>query len=342
MIRNKKLFSLVIALAFVFSAMGLAFAPSSAVAAVAGHYSGQTATNNGEYLEGDAIPPTTSPDCSTYLVGEPTTDEISVTLVIEAGNAFNSSGLPVLGTALRKELPVTLTGNNAKTVTSVLVALNQTNGLTFYQSGNTQINSSSNYLGKVTMSGDYSATWTAGTLFGFDGWVFRVNDKYPVQLTSDGLGYEGTSILQTPVYDGDVVHFFYDYPSDYPYEDVNIAANYVRAVHKSFNSTTHTLEVQLQGHRTYIDPSSYIMYVYNYVNLGSGLVANLYKEDGTLVQRRQPSSFDGVVTFTDNNDLLSGGTYIVHTVPEYEYNEDWDIDATLFTLTGSYSVITLP
>jgi hypothetical protein len=342
--RNKKLLSLVLALAFVFSAMGLAFAPSSAMAA-----------NTGQFLEGNAIPPTTSPDCSTYEVvsGEISTGSITVTLVIEAGNSNAANGNVEQGTAFRREITKTIGADGSQnTVKSLLMAVNGEDDLFF-----PNLTASTDYLDVVEIDGGYNATWEEGT-WGLDGWVFRVNDKFPVQFFTDEqgqTGWRGTEIHDTPLYDGNVVHFFYDFPSNFfggnpPSGD--LAANYVRAVYKGFvPSDDKKLTVQLQGHKTYIlqNYPDYIMSVYNYEDLGSGVIASLYKKENgvlTLVQGGQPSWADGTVTFSGNVALASGGTYVVKTVPTYYYttNTTWDdrVNTAYFILTGAYSEITIP
>jgi hypothetical protein len=341
-------------LAFVFSAMGLAFAPSSALAETGEEWGlgGPTITKvtagPGDYLSGDAIPPypeNPDPDnYSAYLIGEPTTDEISVTFVIEAGNVKPNLRSVTQGTAFRKEQQVSLTGTDAKTITSVLMAVDAdpTNGLALLDENDTAFGPTSKELKTVVLSGTYSATWKAGQL-GFDGWEYRINDLFPTKPTEDGLGYEGPYPYDTPVYDGNVIHFFYDIPADVFGGSGNLAANYVRAKYSSFDSSAGKLTVQLQGHKLYIEPTNYVMDVYNYVNLGSGMIASLYAADGTtLLQARQPSWTDGTVTFTDSN-IAAGMKYIVKTVPAYYYttNTAWAvrINTAYFTQTGAYSEI---
>ena len=49
-----------------------------------------------------------------------------------------------------------------------------------------------------------------------DGWMFRVNGKLPISTLNGGAsvayGPKGTDISDTPIYDGDVIHFYWDYP----------------------------------------------------------------------------------------------------------------------------------
>jgi hypothetical protein len=188
--------------------------------------------------------------------------------------------------------------------------------------------------------------WTDGAIteyYLFNGWAVRINDKLPVhEVTIDEeTGYAGTNILETPLEDGDVVHFFYEFPSSFYNGGGSAAANYVRAVYDDFGG--NTLTVQLQGHKAPMQPiPPYIMSVNNYVNLGAGMIASLYDENGVLVQGGQPSDAYGVVTFT-SNALIAGATYIVKTVPSYYYDDNWDwIDTAFFAQTGAYSKVNIP
>jgi hypothetical protein len=354
--RNKKLFSFVIGLAFLFSALGLAFAPSSALAETGEEWGlgeltlAKVTAGPGDYLSGDAIPPypyNPDPDnYSAYLIGEKVSDEITVTFIIEAGNAKPTASSLTQGTAFRKEFQVSLTGPSDKTITSVLMAVDAdpSNGLALFDTSGNPFGPASKELKKVVLSGSYSATWEAGKL-AFDGWEYRINDLFPTEPTEDGLGYQGPYPYDTPVYDGDIVHFFYDIPADVFGGSGNLAANYVRAKYGSFDSTNKKLTVQLQGHKLYIEPTDYILDVFNYVNLGSGMIASLYAADGsTLLQAGQPSWADGTVTFTNNS--LAPGKYVVKTVPAYYYTTStlWArrVNTAYFTQTGAYSEITIP
>jgi hypothetical protein len=328
-------------------------APSSALAA----------DNTGQYLSGDAIPPDPeNPNGSTYeIIDEPvSTDLISVTLVIEAGNAINTSnGRFIPGTAFRKEITTNIGGGSVpNTVTSLLDAVDGTNDLTFYGRSSLSLapfTASTDYLAAVAISGDYSATWVAGSVsyyYAFNGWEFRVNDKFPVQETEDLEGWEGTNILQTPIVSGDVVHFFYEFPSDLYAASGgsgNIAAKYIRAEYSNFDSANKKLTVQLQGHEVYIEPTgNYIMSVNNYVNLQEpNILASLYDLDGNIIQACQSSNTNGTVTFTNVFDLAPGETYIVKTVPSYYYNTTnatWAnrVNGAFLSRTGAYNKVTIP
>jgi hypothetical protein len=347
--RNKKLLSLVLALAFVFSAMGLAFAPSSAMAA-----------NQGQVLSGDAIPPyplNPDPDnASAYLVPEePATGPINVTVIIEAGDAIDTEeGEPIPDTAFRREISVRFgSTGEANTVTSLLMALDGTNGLKFYGEEDDEIadfTDTTNYLAAVEVTGETGTNiWVDGAItyyFGFNGWTFRVNDQFPAEALGDDPtdGYRGTDILDTPLENGDVVHFFYDFPTAPSPAVGSVAANYVRAKLDSFNAGT--LVVQLQGHKTDIDPLDYTMSVFNYVDLDEDVTASIYTDRGVYVGNAVPDGIaDGKVTFSSGS-LVAGKTYVVKTTPTYYYTDnptwgDW-INGAFFALTGAYTKITIP
>ncbi|HWQ80456.1 MAG TPA: hypothetical protein VN381_16630 [Anaerovoracaceae bacterium] len=328
-LKSRKFLTLLLALMMV-----LAILPISASAA------------DGDYLQGNAIPPDSSnPYGSAYLQPNPVEDEeITVTLIIEAGDVVVNSRV-VSGTNFHEERSVTLgDGENSSTYTvaDLLYSADTNNAdFTFYGiSGLSLIpfTSSTDYLAAVKYG---TNTWQAGR-WGFDGWVFRINDKYPVKVTDDGLGYEGTSILQTYLEDGDVVHLFYDFPSTVSSAVGDVSANYVRGVYES--STDTTLTAQLQGHKTYITPSTYIMNIYNYIDLGGGVTAQLYDVTGTTpVGTAATSSTNGEVTFT--GAFAPGETYVLKTDSVLRtVSGSWAsrINHAYFVLTGAYSIITIP
>jgi hypothetical protein len=320
--KNHKLLSLVIALAFVFSAMGLAFAPQS------------MAATPGEYLEGSAIPPAPARDTSTYVIASPDyAKSINVTFVIEAGNEFNEEeGM------FRAVHDVELsTASGYYTVTDLLVAVNgdSSYNLSFFGVSEDQfipITDTTDFVGSVQYM---EIKWEYDQL-GYDGWAFRVNDKYPVFY--DGTGYIGANILQTNIKDGDVVHMFYDFPADFGNASGSFAANYVRGVSLDFGGGS--LTVQLQGHTTYIYPlSPYTLYVDNYKNVQAGVSADIYDFSTRALIGSTVSDVNGRVTFSG---LSSGTMYIVMTDSVYYPGYSIIPDDTYFALTGAYFKVVTP
>ena len=313
-------------------ALVMVFAMSASAFAVTG-----IPGNNGQYLEGDAIPPDpTNPDCASYLVTQPAaTNSINVTLVVEAGDAISSFS-PVPNSRFRKEIQLTLTSQNPKsfTVYDAVVKANTmtaTTGLSFGVGGS--------YVGSISNAG---TTWTAGQL-GFDGWVFRVNDKFPVQPTNDGVGYEGTSITQTYVANNDVIHWFYDFPSQLTPSLPSCAADFVRA--KKVSSSANQLTLQMQGHKMDIAPTApYIMSIDNYNNLGAGVSVGLYSTANLNTPLATAvTNSSGQVTFSRSFNI--GDTYVIKSTSTYytcpDPNWSWLVDGAYFVFTGAYSRIVI-
>ena len=233
---------------------------------------------------------------------------------------------------------------NEYTVTDLLIAVSDalsgdmdvSNDLFFYDAHGDPINPSTNYVKGVEYN---SKTWTAGQR-GYDGWEFRVNDKFPV--FPNGTEWTGASILQTYLKNGDTVHFFYDLPADVTRAVGVLAANYVRGIRLASNASS--LTVQLQGHTVYIgpQPTDPPMYADNYKNVQAGVTAYLYDSAGETPLGTQVSDAHGRVVFSGS--FTSGEAYIVKTDPVYfPYFSASVLPAdTYIALTGAYSRVTIP
>jgi hypothetical protein len=248
--------------------------------------------------------------------------------------------------------------NYPHTVSGLLQAVSDdiSVGLKFYDKSGTGLvpfTPSSDYVAAVEYDGkqwiEGGITW----MWGFNGWEFRVNDKFPVQKFATeelGPGWQGSDILDTPVKHGDIVHFFYEFPSNLYSTgggSGNIAANYARAVYKNF--ADDTLTVRLRGHKVYIDPfNGDKMNVFNYFylsNLPAGITASLYEEDGTPVVENQTVNADGTAAF-ESASIEAGKTYLVTTTPTYYTTTDdtWGdrVNGAFFSQTSAYNKVTIP
>lgn len=347
MTTNKKILSLVLALVIIFSFSATTFAADP------GDPARMTPPNGGWYIHGEGggpvVPydPKTNPDGATYVVDLPETAmrSVGVTLVIEAGNElWEEEG------AFRVEIPyvqVQTIGGYA-TIRELLYTVDSdpdyaSYGLTFYgKSGSSLVpfTSTTNYLAAVEYDG---VIWEAGQL-AYDGWVFRVNDMFPLE-SLPGYGdpyYQGLTIEKPYIQDGDVVHFFYDFPAQFDPLSPDFAATNVRAVCADWDSSSMT--VQLQGHKTFIEehpaPDYAWMYVYDYEDLGGGITAKLYDDTGENCLTTATSNSSGVVTFT--YAIAPDTKYVVKTVSTYQLGYSIISDGTYFDLTGAYSIIWTP
>jgi hypothetical protein len=311
-------------MAFVFSAAGMAFAPSSAFAAP-----------SGEYLQGSAIPPSNSRDGSTYEITSPDQAEsINVTFIIEAGDEmFDETGK----FWVRHDVLLSQ-ASEYYTITDLLVAVNNNPAydLTFRDDNGNVITSSTIHVNSVEHDG---TTWEGGQL-AYDGWAVRVDDR--VSVYDDGTGWIAANILQTNIKSGDIVHMFYDFPADYSPESGSFAANYVRGVPVEADSTS--LTVQLQGHTTFIYPTytDPPYYVDNYKNVQAGVNAYLYDSTGTTLLGSAESDVNGRVTF--RGTFVPRDVYIVKTDSVYfpAYDDTLIGDDVFFALTGAYSKVEVP
>jgi hypothetical protein len=302
-----------------------------------------------EWLHGNAIPPDyTNPNSSVDLSPTPQ-ENIWVTLVVEAGDVVEDFAA-VEGTAFRIVVPNIslgdLTTESLYTVTDVLVKADVISSeLQFKDANGNPLTDKSNYLAEVdytTASG--TNAWTDGQV-GYDGWVFRKDDQFPLFKTDSTEHYQGTSILQTYVSNGDVIHLFYDLPSGLDEELDDVAANYIRA--KYISDTGSTLTVGLQGHKTYIGPGANPDFdVYNYLDFATaGVAVELWQGDGggRAPLATATTNANGQATFSYT--VGPGETYFVRSASELRdlSDTDWDfLTDAYFLYTGAYSKIVIP
>ena len=291
----KRILTIVLALAMMLSLSMVAFAIGN------------------ETLGGNAVPPdSTNPNCSTYEVSLPasTSSEIKVTFVIEAPDEYwDEEG------AFYERYRITLSSATPKyfTVHDVLLKVLADYGdvyafTTKDGQGVHAYDANSTYLYGVTHTSvdDVETTFQPGS-YDLWGWVFRINDLFPVIEVSDA--YQGASVAQTYVEDGDVIHFFIDDPetiSDYDY-----AAEHIRI--KTTSISSGTVSAKLQAHKCEIISQDLQMQVYNYYDLTESKTVILYRIDDNasdpFVYVNAQVATGGSVTFSG----LTSGRYIMTT-----------------------------
>ena len=314
------------------------------------------AIGDGSILYGD-LPPTIPFNCvysSVYLNSSSGDTTGNVTLVIEAGDAFSWDEYGTIeDSGFFKYATYSLSDVNGITVLDLLTAasLDTSLGLDF-----SIVNDPYHgvYLDCISRDGtdwdasqtDTVADWYSGGEWGFDGWVFRVNDKMPIEVTNGG--YQGTVINTTYLHDGDIVHFFYDAPSNFD-EDNIPAANYIRGTNASRDSLG--VYVQLESHSTFINQlDNWKFNVYKYEQSGAGLGAALYAIDPLTGAVSSTSA--GTAT-ADSNGLLqfspsiAAGTYLLRTVSTiYVFTPDSMFadmcENAYFYYTSAFCRVTIP
>lgn len=297
--------------------------------------------NPGLVLGGSAIPPTNDPDCAAYVVTEPeATDEVTVTFIMEAPNEY----WDVEG-AFYFEAEVSLTADEAQTFNLVELLEKVEED---YDEFSFDIQS---YTVDGTTLYDLVGVTHDDTTFepdSFDlwGWEFRINDLFPVVPRTAPDGYEGTYLNQTYISDGDVIHFFLDYPATV--YGFNYATSYIRIV--PTNAEVGSVSVQLQGQKvdyenvTYTDAdgntrTTLQLQVNNYEDFATSTVVYLYNEAGVLVTSGATDA-NGQVTLS--NSGIAAGNYVLRTDSVLQNDDplgEWD--ECLFTQTSGYKTITI-
>ena len=305
---SKKILAVVLALAMVFamSATALALDPGE---------------NPGLILGGNAIPPTDAPDCSTYLMTQPeATDSVTVTFIMEAPDEYwEEAG------AFYYEEDITLTADipQTYTISDLLVKVAENNPeFEFFTKGEKDASGNdvypftkdSVYLYGVTHNG---ITWQPEE-FDLWGWEFRINNLFPVVERTAPNGYEGPDLNQTYISNGEVIHFFWDYPATLHSgdESFNYATNFIRLMPISIEPNSITVQIQGQkvGYETlfYEDDNGKTqqvlqLQVFNYENFKGETTVSLCDSNGTTIASGK-TDINGQISFSTEN--ITPGYYI--------------------------------
>lgn len=289
------------------------------------------AADAGQVLVGDGLPPKGN---ASYVVEAPKpTTSVNVTFIMEAPNELYS-----FEGAFYYEVPVTLTAAEAQvfTVSDLLVqvAENDTNFQFTTKSGNSAypFTKDSVYLYGVTHNG---ITWQPED-FDLWGWEYRVNNLFPVIYSADLGGYIGPDLNKTYLSNGDVIHFFVNYPATV--YNFDYASNFIRLLP---NVSGSNVTVQLQGQKDQLvgdqsDPYTLEMQVNPFTNFATPTIVKVYNEAGKVVAS-DTSDTNGKVTFSG----LGAGNYVIKSdsvlLDTGDPDEEWN--DCLFTQTTGYVTI---
>lgn len=182
-----------------------------------------------------------------YVVDQPVaySSPISIKLVIDTKKVGDMSS-----TAVSQVYDVTINadmdGVTGVTVRDAILAwIAQGNNVAVFDHGG-NFGTNSTVVSSMSIGNNTYAPNLPLVSAALDGFSFRINGKFPL-LTTDSAahahGPEGAYVHQTPIADGDVIHFYWNYPYNKT-PNTYYSANYVSAT-PAYNSDTHTLSVQL-------------------------------------------------------------------------------------------------
>ena len=174
-----------------------------------------------------AVPSFATSGAGAYEIGTPTqySNKIKVKLVIQSrSSGSNYSSSSYINIEEDVELGVNNQSGQTFTVRDVINKFNTMNvGVTACDASGTAISTSSPStvdnvymfkLGNTQFAPIFASNHGQGKIL-CDGWKFRVNGKYPLESWTGDIpsgGPKGAMFNDVPVDDGDVVHFYTDYP----------------------------------------------------------------------------------------------------------------------------------
>lgn len=293
------------------------------------------AAEPGQILTGDGLPPSGN---ASYVVTQPEpSTSVDVTFLMEAPNEYYSEE-----GAFYYQTDVTLTSESARvfTISDLLVQVARENpAFSFTTRVGNEVSpfaADSSYLCGVIHDGISFQPDTS--YFDLWGWEFRVNELFPVVYDNSLEGYVGTATNETYLSDGDVVHFFLDYPVTL--YDFDYSTSFIRL---DASVAGNAVTVQVQGQRNHLEgsldnPQNLVMQVGAYTAFATPTVVKMYDASGAEVAS-ESSGAGGRITF----EGLAAGTYTLRSdsaLLPMEADEDWG--DCLFTQTSGYAVVTVP
>ena len=162
------------------------------------------------------------------------------------------------------------------------------------------------------------------------GWSFRINSQSPLLDDNDPTyGYLGAGIADTPLQDGDVVHFVYEYP--FIEFGENYSANFVRA---DTDVTGNNIDATLTGAHIYYD-SSFNMVAENFTPV-VGTAVTLYDASGVAVDT-DTTDVNGEVSLT----ATGTGIYYIRSASASYFGPYDDYNGFFLSQTTGYAKVVI-
>ena len=279
-------------------------------------------------------------DIAAYYTQDPestyaTTNAVSVTLRIQSRKNTSDYSSNHIDESFSVTIPASATAR-AVTVSQVLYKAKQTySGLYFKDISGTNLTSTSPYCYQVKYGGKTYAPVPDGRTYPWNGWMYLVNGKFPLQsgtpatTTSDTeIGNaEGWAINTTYVKNGDVITMFFNDSNSY-----SAAADILRIKSASYDSSAEKFSVYVQASRNwYVDAglTEAVWHITNYAPIQSATV-KITNSSGAEVAYGTTDA--NGLAYLSATDTITSGTYTVKTTLKHKYKA--------YSGTGYYFVST--
>lgn len=198
----------------------------------------------------------------------------------------------------------------------LVISNNAMGGITCQDVNGNNIDASDTYIFSMKQNNITYAPAIPFSDYALDGWMFRINGKLPLESLDgdpDSGGPYGTDIANTPISNGDVIHFYWNYP----YNETSSSYYSVKYVSADVSYTGTTLSGNLVSAYSYFDNSMYwhISLFSNYAP-GTALTATVYDISGAEKGTGTVDSSGSIEV--SNLSLTSGQTYYLK-VPTTTY-----------------------
>lgn len=255
-----------------------------------------------------------------YIVGEPnmTSAPINVKVVIES-KQFSETDTTSISDILDVQVTTKSAPENGYTVRDAMLAVSNdsANGITAYNEDGVLLSEKDVYIKSMQKDGKKYAPALPfedpEMDMALDGWAYRVNGKLPLKSrTEDPVsgGPLGTDIATTPIHDGDIIHFYWEYPYQESATPVSYYSTDFLTASTSYDKSTDALTIQMKKSFGYFDNSNFwhISSFENYAKAEAGTYDyTIYKEDGSIAKTGIINKAEGSVVL--QNSGLGEGTY---------------------------------
>lgn len=282
----KKGLAIVLALVMVFAMTATAFA----------------ATGNGYYLIGG----------NGGVAKNMSTDPVTVKVVFES-RQYSVNDTSHISDVINVQVTSKSDSNEGFTVRDAVLAVNSSSaGITCLNEDGAALSTTDKYIKSISKESKiYDPVLPIDDpRYELDGWMFRVNGKLPISTLNGGAsvayGPKGTDISDTPIYDGDVIHFYWDYP--YNETQTSYYSTHYITADSTYNNGV--LDIQLKESYSWFANSGYwnITDFANY-SPAAQLTATVYNAQGGVIGTGTINS-DGAGTISGIT-LTSGVKYYI-------------------------------